>query len=47
MTPEKTTLVAANDNPGGKTSVEVTLESFVTVMAKAYVAETRKKEQSA
>jgi hypothetical protein len=47
MNSKKTTLVAANDNPGGKTSVEVTLESFVTIMAKAYVAETRKKEQTA
>lgn len=47
MNSKKTTLVAANDNPRGKTSVEVTLASFVTVMAKAYVAETRKKEQTA
>ncbi len=40
--PSKTTLTAANDNPGGKVSIEITLSNFVTVIAKAYVAETRK-----
>ena len=34
-----TTLKAANDNPGGPTSVTVTLTSLVSVMARAYVAE--------
>ena len=38
---------AANDNPGGAKSVEVELSSFVTVMAKAYVAKTHAKERSA
>ena len=39
------TLTAANDNPGGATSVEMQLSSFVTLIAKAYVA--RAKERSA
>ncbi len=38
-----TTLTAANDNPGGATSVTVTLTSLVAVMARAYVAENRSK----
>jgi len=41
------TFTAANDNPGGAKSVEVELSSFVTVMAKAYVAKTHAKERSA
>ncbi|WP_166434080.1 hypothetical protein [Roseovarius spongiae] len=40
--PRKTTLTAANDNPGGEKSVEIALSNFVSVIAKAYVAETRK-----
>ena len=43
--PSTRTLTAANDNPGGATSVEMHLSSFVTVIAKAYVA--RAKERSA
>lgn len=39
------TLTAANDNPGGATSVEMHLSSFVTLIARAYVA--RAKERSA
>jgi len=42
-----TRLTAANDNPGGATSVEVPLSAFVAVIARAYVAETRKLERSA
>tara|TARA_R110002049_G_scaffold307265_1_gene507205 strand:- start:1717 stop:1866 length:150 start_codon:yes stop_codon:yes gene_type:complete len=38
------TLTAANDNPGGATSVEMKLSSIVTVMAKAYVAKAQAKE---
>ncbi|MCF3595011.1 hypothetical protein LZG00_13505 [Rhodobacteraceae bacterium LMO-12] len=40
--PNKTTLTAANDNPGGEKSVEITLSNLVSVIAKAYVARTRK-----
>ncbi|SPJ26458.1 hypothetical protein [Palleronia abyssalis] len=47
MTTSSMTLTAANDNPGGTTSVEVQLSSFVTIIAKAYVAEARKKVHSA
>ena len=42
-TSETITLTAANDNPGGATSVTVTLTSLVAVMARAYVAESRSK----
>lgn len=45
MTTEPKKLVAANDNPGGATSVEMQLSSFVTIIAKAYVASA--KERSA
>lgn len=41
------TLDAANDNPGGATRVDVPLAAFVTLMAKAYVAQTRALECSA
>lgn len=41
------TLTAANDNPGGASSIEMQLSSFVLVMAKAYVAKAQAKEQSA
>lgn len=37
------TLTAANDNPGGATTVTLSLSRFVTVMAKAYVAEAKAK----
>ncbi len=43
QTQQTTTLTAANDNPGGVTSVTVTLTSLVAVMARAYVAESRSK----
>lgn len=42
-TQHTTTLSAANANPGGATSVTVTLTSLVAVMARAYVAENRSK----
>lgn len=42
-----TRLTAANDNPGGATSVQVPLSAFVAVIAKAYVAEARRLERSA
>lgn len=38
MTTQTLSLTAANDNPGGASSVEMHLSSFVTVLAKAYVA---------
>ncbi|WP_375688491.1 hypothetical protein [Pseudooceanicola sp. LIPI14-2-Ac024] len=38
---------AANDNPGGAIRVEMTLSAFVTVIAKAYVAQTQKKDHTA
>ena len=44
MTTEKTTLTAANDNPGGKQSIEIHMSSFVSLLAKAYVAERTPKE---
>lgn len=40
-------LEAANDNPGGATRVDLPLVAFVTVMAKAYVAQARAVERSA
>ena len=49
MTPStrKITLTAANDNPGGSQSVEVALTSFVRLLARAYVDETRAKAGAA
>ncbi len=41
------TLTAANDNPGGARTAEMQLASFVTVIAKAYVAKSQAKERSA
>lgn len=40
-------LQAANDNPRGATHIYVPLSAFVTVMAKAYVAQARAVERSA
>lgn len=37
-------LAAANDNPGGGTTVSFPLSGFVSLMAKAYVNETRNQE---
>jgi hypothetical protein len=39
------TLTAANDNCGGVTSVEVAMASFVTIIAKAYVARLSEEQQ--
>lgn len=39
-------LVAANCNPGGATIADAPLRSIVELMARAYVAELKKKEQS-
>ena len=44
---QKTTLTAANDNPGGSQSAEVALTSFVRLLARAYVNETRAKAGAA
>lgn len=38
-------LVAANRNPGGSTTTKVVLTSIVELMARAYVAELKEKEQ--
>ncbi|MGZ3215810.1 hypothetical protein [Paracoccus sp. T5] len=46
-TTASTTLEAANDNPGGATRVDVPLAAFVTLLAKAYVAQTRALDRSA
>mgnify|MGYP006283257463 FL=1 len=43
--PQTQTLTAANENPGGPRTVEMALTDFVTVLAKAYVAETRTQER--
>lgn len=42
-------LTAANDNPGGATEITFSLSSFVTLMARAYVAtdKTSKTERQA
>lgn len=40
-------LEAANDNPGGATRTDIPLSAFVTVLAKAYVAQSRAVERSA
>lgn len=40
-------LSAANDNPGGSTTAELRLASFVTVIARAYVSKVRAAERSA
>ena len=49
MTPstQKTTLTAANDNPGGSRFAEIALTSFVRLLARAYVDETRAKAGAA
>ena len=39
------TVVAANDNPGGSRTATVKLQDIATLMAQAYVAELKKKEQ--
>lgn len=40
-------LEAANENPGGATHIDVPPSAFVTVMAKAYVAQARAVERLA
>lgn len=40
-------LTAANDNPGGSQTLDTALIQFVTVLAKAYVAELADKERLA
>jgi hypothetical protein len=42
MTKER--IIAANENSGGAQYVDTALISFVTLMAKAYVAETAKRK---
>ena len=39
-------LKAANDNPGGSTTVEIALTDMVRLMAKAYVANLSQKERA-
>lgn len=41
-TNETITMQAANDNPGGTTAITVTMASLVKVIARAYVAESRR-----
>ena len=41
-TNETITMQAANVNPGGTTAITVTMASLVTVIARAYVAESRR-----
>ena len=43
----KITMTAANDNPGGSQSTEIALTSFVRLLARAYVDETRAKAGAA
>lgn len=45
MKSNKQTVRAANDNAGGPQETTATLEDVVTLMAKAYVAELKKKER--
>lgn len=42
---ESETVVAANDNPGGSRTTTVKLQDIATLMAQAYVAELKNKEQ--
>ena len=43
--PTKTTLTAANDNPGGSRTLDPLTIRFVTIMARAYAAELDAKER--
>ena len=44
-TPSKTTLTAANDNPGGTRTLDPLTIKFVTIMARAYAADLTRKER--
>lgn len=44
--PRTKSMTAANDNPGGETTVMATLHDVATLMARAYVAELKKKERA-